>query len=346
MKKQWMAWALVAAAGLWSVPQKASAWPAFAAAYPEARDASGKIVCSNCHLGLKQTEVEFPQSVEPGQVFNLKVKVPWDPKVQEVGADGSPAVVQLGAYIQLPKGFNLAPEKEWDKEAKEAMEKYPAVQLYADKPEKLKEHPTTYIINQIGSDQVKDQEFIVPIKAPDPNAKGVSKEERVNFGKYSLYVGANRGRGQVYSNGTASNNAQYTSPVAGTVANIEKGVKVTAKLQYGLGTEPVDFEYENGERVTITDEKGKPTVVNIPPGPKLLETLKVGAKLKAGDPLTNDPNVGGFGQEEGDIVLQDPQRVTWLIAFLAAAFVCQLLLVLKKKQVEKVQEYEAEKQGL
>jgi apocytochrome f len=31
---------------------------------------------------------------------------------------------------------------------------------------------------------------------------------------------------------------------------------------------------------------------------------------------------------------------------LGSAFLCQLLLVLKKKQVEKVQEYEAQQQGL
>ena len=96
--------------------------------------------------------------------------------------------------------------------------------------------------------------------------------------------------------------------------------------------------------ITIKTKEGKEDVEKIPPGPEL--TVKVGDAVKVGDPLTNDPNVGGYGQAERDIVLQDPQRVVWLLVALGAAFLCQLLLVLKKKQVEKVQEYEAQQQGL
>ncbi|UFP95261.1 apocytochrome f [Gloeobacter morelensis] len=342
MKKQWIAGAFgltAALVGLVSVPHRALAWPSFAAGYEEARESSGKIVCANCHLAAKPTEIEVPQSVLPGKVFDLKIHVPYDTKIQQVGADGSPAPMQIGAYIQLPEGFTVADEKEWSAEAKESIEKYGGVTpLYADKPERS----NILIINQIDGSTVPGQEFIVPVKAPDPNAK----DAKVNFGKYGVYVGANRGRGQVYSNGVASNNAQYNAPVAGTISAVQTGVTFTDKLQYGLGTEATDFEYTGGTRVTITDEKGKASVVNIPPGPKLLDTVKQGAQIKAGAPLTNDPNVGGYGQEERDVVLQDPQRVTWLVAFLAAAFVCQLLLVLKKKQVEKVQEFEAQKQGL
>jgi apocytochrome f len=96
--------------------------------------------------------------------------------------------------------------------------------------------------------------------------------------------------------------------------------------------------------VTIKTKDGKSLVEKIPPGPEL--TAKVGDAVKAGDPITNDPNVGGYGQAERDIVLQDPQRIVWLLVALGSAFLCQLLLVLKKKQVEKVQEYEAQQQGL
>jgi apocytochrome f len=49
--------------------------------------------------------------------------------------------------------------------------------------------------------------------------------------------------------------------------------------------------------------------------------------------------VGGFGQVDAEIVLQSPNRVKGLIAFfIAAIMVTQIMLVLKKKQVEKVQE--------
>jgi apocytochrome f len=56
--------------------------------------------------------------------------------------------------------------------------------------------------------------------------------------------------------------------------------------------------------------------------------------------LTTNPNVGGFGQGDGEIVLQDPRRVQWLLAFFASIVVSQIMLVLKKKQVEKVQAVE------
>jgi apocytochrome f len=178
-----------------------------------------------------------------------------------------------------------------------------------------------------------DKEIIIPVKAPDPGA-----DKTVKFGKYSFYMGGNRGRGQVYPTGTSSNNAVFTAKAEGTIANIQKDVKIT------LGEGEGATDYEKGALVTIKTKDGKSIVEKIPPGPELI--VKVGGAVKAGDPLTNDPNVGGYSQAERDVTLQDPQRVVWLIVALGSAFVCQLLLVLKKKQVEKVQEYEAQQQGL
>jgi apocytochrome f len=63
----------------------------------------------------------------------------------------------------------------------------------------------------------------------------------------------------------------------------------------------------------------------------------VGDTVENGSPLTNDPNVGGFGQVDAEIVLQNPVRLYGLLAFFAAVALAQILLVLKKRQVEKVQ---------
>lgn len=325
-------------AGLLANTQAAQAWPSFASSYEKARDSSGKIACANCHLGVQPVEVEVPTSVMANEVFEVKLHIPYDSKVQQVQGDGTKGPMQIGAYVQLPEGFTLAEEKDLNEEQRKVLETQPVSPLYADKPERS----NILISGPYPGDTVKDQEIIIPVKAPDPNAKGAT----VNFGKYSIYAAGNRGRGQVYTNGTASNNAQYTASAAGTITKIEPGIKYTAKLQYGGDSEALDQEYENATRVTIQGDAGKSAVVNIPPGPQLLADIKEGVKVKAGQPLTNDPNVGGYAQEERDIVLQDPQRVTWLLVFLAAAFVCQLLLVLKKKQVEKVQELEAQQQGL
>ena len=65
--------------------------------------------------------------------------------------------------------------------------------------------------------------------------------------------------------------------------------------------------------------------------------VEVGDQLAEGAPLTNDPNVGGFGQVDTEVVLQSRARVYGLIVFLMGVSISQILLVLKKKQVEKVQ---------
>jgi apocytochrome f len=65
--------------------------------------------------------------------------------------------------------------------------------------------------------------------------------------------------------------------------------------------------------------------------------VAVGDEVAAGAPLTDDPNVGGFGQTEAEVVLQNPVRIYGLLAFFAAVVLAQIMLVLKKRQVEKVQ---------
>jgi len=47
--------------------------------------------------------------------------------------------------------------------------------------------------------------------------------------------------------------------------------------------------------------------------------------------------VGGFGQIDAEVVLQNPVRIYGLLAFFAAIALAQIMLVLKKRQVEKVQ---------
>lgn len=70
-------------------------------------------------------------------------------------------------------------------------------------------------------------------------------------------------------------------------------------------------------------------------GPALI--VGVGDSIEAGTPLTDDPNVGGFGQVDAEVVLQNPVRIYGLLAFFAAVSLAQIMLVLKKKQIEKVQ---------
>ncbi|KAI3923176.1 hypothetical protein MKW92_020274 [Papaver armeniacum] len=59
--------------------------------------------------------------------------------------------------------------------------------------------------------------------------------------------------------------------------------------------------------------------------------------IKLDQPLTSNPNVGGFGQGDAEIVLQDPSRVQDFCSSWHLFILAQIFLVLKKKQPEKVQ---------
>jgi apocytochrome f len=87
--------------------------------------------------------------------------------------------------------------------------------------------------------------------------------------------------------------------------------------------------------VVIKTTDGSSVEDTIPAGPTV--TAQVGEVIAAGAALTNDPNVGGFGQLDAEVVLQNPARIYGLLAFFAAVALAQIMLVLKKKQVEKVQ---------
>jgi apocytochrome f len=87
--------------------------------------------------------------------------------------------------------------------------------------------------------------------------------------------------------------------------------------------------------VTINSAEGESTTETVPVGPALL--VNIGDNVEAGAALTDDPNVGGFGQVDAEVVLQNPVRLYGLLAFFAAVALAQIMLVLKKKQIEKVQ---------
>ena len=270
--------------------------------YPTPREATGKIVCANCHLAKKPTRVEVPQAVFPDTVFKAVVEIPYDTKVQQVAGDGSPTGLNVGAVVMLPDGFKLAPQDRLTDELKEETAGIYYTQYSDDQPNIL-------LVGPIPGDQ--HQEIVFPILSPDP-----AEDSSIHFGKYQLHVGGNRGRGQVYPTGEKSNNGVFNAPAAGTVSAITAG--------------------DNGANVVeITTADGNKLTETVPAGPSLI--VAVGDTVTNGAPLTNDPNVGGFGQIDAEIVLQNPVRIYGLLAFFAAIAIAQIMLVLKKRQVEKVQ---------
>ena len=284
--------------------QPASAYPIFAQQnYNNPREANGRIVCANCHLAQKPVEIEVPQSVLPDTVFEAVVKIPYDQQVKQVLGNGKKGQLNVGAVVILPEGFSIAPAERIPPELKEKVGNlYP--QTYSDSQKNI------VVVGPIPGKTYS--EMVFPLLSPDP-----AKDKKLSYLKYPIYFGGNRGRGQVYPDGSRSNNTVFNASVSGKVSQIVPAGK------------------KGGFEVYIDTSNGEQVVEKIPPGPDLI--VQTGQSIQSEQPLTNNPNVGGFGQQETEIVLQNPARIQGLLVFLGAVVLTQVFLVLKKKQFEKVQ---------
>jgi len=281
---------------------EANAYPVFAQQnYQNPREATGRIVCANCHLAQKPVELEVPQAVLPDTVFEAVVKIPYDQQVKQVLANGKKGDLNVGMVLILPDGFELAPS---DRVPEELKKKVGNLFYQPYSPEKK----NILVVGPVPGK--KYSEMVIPILSPDP-----ATNKNVSYLKYPIYLGGNRGRGQVYPDGSKSNNTVYNSSVSGKITEIT----------------PIE---KKGYEIQIETADGT-IVEKIPPGPELL--VSVGQTVSPDQPLTTNPNVGGFGQKDGEIVLQNPARIQGLLVFFATVLAAQVLLVLKKKQFEKVQ---------
>ena len=283
--------------------QDSSAYPVFAQQnYSNPRAANGKLACANCHLNQKAIEVEAPQSVLPNSVFEIEVKVPYDTSKQQIGANGKLADLNVGGIVILPNGFKLAPKSKIP-DAVKAKNKGVFISPYSS------EFDNILVVGPIAGKT--HQELIFPVISPDPE-----KDSDVKYLAYPVFVGGNRGRGQVYPTGEKSNVNVFAATQSGQITDISTSDK--------------------GEsNVVIVNSNGTKTSQVIPAGLNLI--VKQGETLKADQALNADPNVGGFGQEESEIVLQNPIRIIGYLAFCFCVLLTQIFLALKKKQFEKVQ---------
>lgn len=286
------------ATSVFSLPQTAQAFPIYAQqAYDSPREANGRIVCANCHLAEKPTQVEVPQAVLPDTVFKAVVKIPYNTDVPQLLGSGDSGPLNVGAVLMLPDGFQIAPE---DRIPENMKEEIAGVSFQKYKPDT----DNVIVVGPLPGDQ--HQEIVFPVLSPDP-----ATDKNIHFGKYSVHAGGNRGRGQIYPTGDKTN----VNPVAASAAGIVSSV--------------------SDNSVTITTNDGQTVTESIPAGLEVV--VAEGQAVADGAPLTSDPNVGGFGQKDTEIVLQSAIRIKWLIVFISAIMISQTLLVLKKKQVEKVQ---------
>jgi apocytochrome f len=283
--------------------QDSLAYPVFAQQnYSNPRAANGKLACANCHLNQKAIEIEAPQAVLPNSVFEVEIKVPYDTNKQQIGANGKKADINVGGILILPKGFKLAPKSQISEQIK-VKNKGVFISPYST------EFDNIFVVGPIAGKT--HQELIFPVVAPDPE-----KNSDIKYLTYPFYAGGNRGRGQVYPTGEKSNVNVFGATQAGQITEVTTS--------------------EKGEStIVIVNSKGAKTSQIIPTGVDLI--VKSGDIVKNDQALNMNPNAGGFGQEESEIVLQNPIRIIGYLAFCFFALLTQILLVLKKKQFEKVQ---------
>ena len=294
---------LIVISSLTSFVNISEAYPIYAQqAYTNPRAANGRIACANCHLAEKPVQIESPQSVLPNKVFEAEVKIPYPKDAKQILGNGQLSGLNVGAVVILPEGFKLAPNKLISKEIKEKS-KGVFISPYSSTQDNI------LVVGPIAGDT--HQEIIFPILSPDP-----ATNKKINFLKYPIYVGANRGRGQIYPTGEKSNNNIVTSSFEGQITDIQT--------------------LDKGETlVTFLNAKGQENKQTIPKGLSIVVSKK--DTIKIDQPLTKDPNVGGFGQTDTEIVLQDPNRIIGFIFFAFSVLFTQIFFVIKKKQFEKVQ---------
>src|SRR5664279_2930610 len=238
-----------------------NAYPIFAQqGYENPRETTGRIVCANCHLANKPVEIEVPQAVLPDTVFEAVLRIPYDMQLKQVLANGKKGGLNVGAVLILPEGFELAPP---DRISPELKEKIGNLSFQSYRPDKK----NILVIGPVPGK--KYSEIVFPILSPDPATK-----KDAYFLKYPIYVGGNRGRGQIYPDGSKSNNTVYNATSTGIVRKILRKEK-------------------GGYEITIDSLDGRQVVDIVPSGPELI--ISEGELIQADQPLTNNPNVGGFG---------------------------------------------------
>ena len=266
--------------------EESKAYPVYAQqGYSNPRAANGKIACANCHLAEKPVEIETPQAVLPDSIFEAIVKIPYDKNVKQIQGNGKLGSLNVGAVVILPEGFKLAPNNRISKEIKEK-NKGVYISPYSSTQENI------LVVGPIGGDL--HQEIIFPIVSPNPETN-----KNVHFLNYPIFVGANRGRGQLYPTGEKSNNNMITASASGQITQVS--------------------QTEKGETtVTILTSDSKEIKQTIPTGLTIL--IKEKDIIQLDQPLTKDPNVGGFGQTETEIVLQNPLRIIGYTSLVEAVF--------------------------
>lgn len=134
---------------------------------------------------------------------------------------------------------------------------------------------------------------------------------------YPIVVAGNRGRGQLYPDGSPSNNGGSRSICVGWTTRVHIS--------------------REGISLACWTSQATPQLTRLPAGVDMLSRRpgQLGTRVSADTVLATNPNVGGVGQSEVLVVLQSRDRLGYYAQVVVAIAGTQLALVLKKKQYER-----------
>nr|QHR91163.1 putative cytochrome f [Picea sitchensis] len=133
--------------------------------------------------------------------------------MKQVLANGKKGALNVGAVLILPEGFELAPP---DRISPEIRQKMGNLYFQNYRPNQK----NIIVIGPVPGQ--KYSELVFPILSPDP-----ATDKEAHFLKYPIYLGGNRGRGQIYPDGSKSNNTVYSASATGRVSRTDIHVKTT-----------------------------------------------------------------------------------------------------------------------
>ena len=137
-------------------------------------------------------------------------------------------------------------------------------------------------------------------------------------GSFTIYLGANRGRGQAYPSGAASNLVSYRWDDIGMVTG-----RCFRSKRLGVSCWTRGYAW----RLHLQ---------SVGVGHAVRPIAGLRAVCEEGGVLDEVANVGGFGQTDEQVVLQSTRRVVSGMAYILLGIYTQLALLLKKRQYERL----------
>jgi apocytochrome f len=280
-------------------------YPIFAQnAFTTARESTGKIVCANCHLSSSDLHIEVPQSVSSATVFTLRLTLPAALASKQLAGTGSYSAVNIGCVVIVPPGFTVAPGTRL-----RGPEKLLSEGIYIQPFNSTCNN--VVVVGPLDSAALRSSALIdFPILSRS-NTRCCSTSYAPGT-CYSVFGGANSGRGQFYPTGDSSNTLRADT--------------TGSRLQRVLFSRSASCLLQFSSVYSATSRQVSKTV--------LAPRRRLGARAAQSATGIGSGLGGGFGQQESTLVLQRAERLKAILNFSLAVSIAQYSSVSKKRQFE------------